>query len=178
MPLPLRSALLGAKEGLVSTTLLMMGIGDLKKDETAMILYGFIGLVAGACNIGIREFIAVYLDIEVAQMNSPMQAAAVSAHAFFISGMVPLLTAAFIKTHKVVGVVISVTLALILFGGLRAKLGRKPIGRCCLMVMAEDKYNISMRTERGVCFTSVATLDRMSVLSYKRQYVEMIDLVI
>ncbi|XP_058087568.1 vacuolar iron transporter homolog 2-like [Magnolia sinica] len=144
MPLPLRSALLGANEGLVSTTLLMMGIEDLKKDETAMILYGFIGLVAGACNIGIREFIAVYLDIEVAQMNSPMQAAAVSAHAFFIGGLIPLLTAAFMKTHKVVGVVIAVTLALMLFGGLRAKLGRKPIGRCCLMVMVEGWFAMLM----------------------------------
>ncbi|XP_058089081.1 vacuolar iron transporter homolog 2-like [Magnolia sinica] len=140
----LRLAVRGANEGLVSTALLMMGIGDLKKEKTAMILYVFTGLVAGAINISIREFVSVYHDIEVAQMNSPMQMAAVSAHAFFIGGMIPLLTAAFMKTHKVVGVVISVTLALMLFGGLRAKLGRKPIGRCCLMVMVEGWFAMLM----------------------------------
>ncbi|XP_058087570.1 vacuolar iron transporter homolog 2-like [Magnolia sinica] len=140
----LRLAVRGANEGLVSTALLMMGIGDLKREETAMILYVFTGLVAGAINISIREFVSVYHDIEVTQMNSPMQTAAVSAHTFFIGGMIPLLTAAFMKTHKVVGVVIAVTLALMLFGGLRAKLWRKPIGRSCLMVMVEGWFAMLM----------------------------------
>ncbi|XP_058089082.1 vacuolar iron transporter homolog 2-like [Magnolia sinica] len=140
----LQSAVLGANEGLVFTASLMMGIGNLKKEETAMILYVFTGLVAGAINISIREFISVYHDIEVAQMNSPMQTAAVSAHTFFIGGMIPLLTAAFIKIHKVLGVVIAVTLALMLFGGLRAKLGRTPIGRSCLMVMVEGWFAMLM----------------------------------
>ncbi|KAL6006665.1 hypothetical protein ACLOJK_032158 [Asimina triloba] len=51
--------------------------------------------------------------------------------------MVSLLVATFIKPHKVrLGVaVVAVMMALILFGGVGAKLGRMPMGRSCFGVL-------------------------------------------
>ncbi|XP_068658205.1 vacuolar iron transporter homolog 4-like [Aristolochia californica] len=157
----LRAAVLGANDGLVSTASLMMGVGAIKTDTKAMIISGLAGLVAGACSMAIGEFVSVYsqLDMEVAQMKrekkvkggekgevgegekvhlpSPTQAAAASALAFSVGAIVPLLTAAFIKNHKLrLGMVaVAVTLALLMFGGVGAKLGKAPLGRSCARVL-------------------------------------------
>ncbi|KAK1436409.1 hypothetical protein QVD17_02189 [Tagetes erecta] len=145
----LRAAVLGANDGLVSTASLMMGVGAIKKDMKAMILTGFVGLVAGACSMAIGEFVSVYsqLDIEVAQMKrnfnrrdiveqrpkgdnlpNPWQAAAASALAFSLGAMVPLLAASFIKPYKTrfLVVVTAVTITLAVFGWCGAALGRAP----------------------------------------------------
>lgn len=41
----LRAAVLGANDGLVSTATLMIGVGAVKNDARAMVLFGFAGLV-------------------------------------------------------------------------------------------------------------------------------------
>lgn len=156
----LRAAVLGANDGLVSTASLMMGVGAVKEDVKFMILTGFAGLIAGACSMAIGEFVSVYsqLDIELAQIKresmarkdeetqsddekenlpNPFQAAGASAIAFSLGAMVPLLAAAFIKDHKVrLGVVTGATsLALLVFGGLGAVLGKAPLLKSSLRVL-------------------------------------------
>ncbi|KAI3879372.1 hypothetical protein MKX03_009347 [Papaver bracteatum] len=156
----LRAAVLGANDGLVSTASLMMGVGAVKEDVKFMILTGFAGLIAGACSMAIGEFVSVYsqLDIELAQIKresmprkdeetqsddekenlpNPFQAAGASAIAFSLGAMVPLLAAAFIKDHKVrLGVVTGATsLALLLFGGVGAVLGKAPLLKSSLRVL-------------------------------------------
>lgn len=169
----LRAAVLGANDGLVSVSSLMMGVGAVKEDMKAMLLAGFAGLVAGACSMAIGEFVSVYTqyDIERAQMKrdmknstgsggrgitgttghedeeidhekadklpNPAQAAVASAMAFSVGALVPLVAAAFIKQHKVrLGVVGAVaSLALAVFGGVGAVLGRTPMGRSCARVL-------------------------------------------
>lgn len=142
----LRAALLGANDGLVSTASLMMGVGAVKADAKAMLLSGLSGLVAGACSMAIGEFVSVYsqLDVELSQIKrennkvmeaekkkklpNPIQAASASAMAFTVGALVPLLSAAFIKTHLVrMGVLVgasSVTLAG--FGAVGAYVGKSP----------------------------------------------------
>ncbi|KAL0422339.1 UNVERIFIED_CONTAM: Vacuolar iron transporter4 [Sesamum latifolium] len=157
----LRAAVLGANDGLVSISSLMMGVGAVKGDATAMILTGFAGLFAGACSMAIGEFVSVYsqLDIEVEQMKrekrstvidndgavneenveekeklpNPSQAALASALAFSSGAIVPLLAAGFISEYKVrIGVVVAATtLALAAFGGIGAVLGRSRVVRSC-----------------------------------------------
>ena len=63
--------MLGANDGLVFVSSLMMGVGAVKDDIKAMLLAGFAGLVAGACSMAIGEFVSVYTqrDIEAAQMK-------------------------------------------------------------------------------------------------------------
>ncbi|KAF9601255.1 hypothetical protein IFM89_018365 [Coptis chinensis] len=160
----LRAAVLGANDGLVSTASLMMGIGAVKEDAKAMILAGFAGLVAGACSMAIGEFVSVYsqLDIEMAQIKrdnkvrnvkdsdeetkrdglpNPFQAAFASALAFSIGAMVPLLAAAFIRERKVrLGVVAgAASLALLVFGGVGAILGKAPVKWSCLRHYTKEK---------------------------------------
>ena len=155
----LRAAVLGANDGLVSVASLMMGVGAVSKDITAMLLAGFAGLVAGACSMAIGEFVSVYtqLDIEVSQMKrerevnndretkggeedklpNPFQAAIASAIAFSVGAAVPLLAAVFIRNYKIrVAVVAAVaSLALLVFGGVGAVLGKTPVRRSCVRVV-------------------------------------------
>nr|GLL28659.1 vacuolar iron transporter homolog 4-like [Ipomoea trifida] len=147
----LRAAVLGANDGLVSTASLMMGVGAVKKEATAMILTGFAGLFAGSCSMAIGEFVSVYSqrDIQLSQMKrggnedekerlpNPLQAAMASALAFALGAVVPLLAAAFIADHKVRIAVVAcaVSLALLVFGGVGAVLGKTPKVKSCVRVV-------------------------------------------
>ncbi|XP_061364589.1 vacuolar iron transporter homolog 1-like [Gastrolobium bilobum] len=147
----LRAAVLGANDGLLSTASLMMGVGAVRKDSKTMILTGIAGLVAGACSMAIGEFVSVYAqyDIEFSQMKregntdhkenlpNPYYAALASSLAFAVGAAVPLLGAAFIIDYKVrLGVVVAVvSLALIVFGGLGAVLGKAPFFKSSLRVL-------------------------------------------
>ncbi|KAK7246793.1 hypothetical protein RIF29_41663 [Crotalaria pallida] len=151
----LRAAVLGANDGLVSVASLMMGVGAVKENITAMLLAGFAGLVAGACSMAIGEFVSVYTqyDIEMAQIKrdrqvineevereklpNPFQAALASALAFSVGAIVPLLAALFIRDYKIrLGVVAAVaSLALLIFGGVGAVLGRTPVTKSCVRVL-------------------------------------------
>ncbi|KAH0767028.1 hypothetical protein KY285_002899 [Solanum tuberosum] len=128
-----------------------------------MILTGFAGLFAGACSMAIGEFVSVYsqLDIERAQMkrdketgrqnrehqedgegnkeqlSNPFQAAVASSVAFSLGAIVPILAAAFIANHKLrlAVIVAAVSLALLVFGGIGAFLGRSPMVKSCARVL-------------------------------------------
>ena len=152
--------MLGANDGLVSVASLMMGVGAVKKDISAMILAGFAGLVAGACSMAIGEFVSVYTqyDIEKTQLKrereadnnrgvneearreklpNPFHAALASALAFSVGALVPMLAAVFIRSHKVrMGVVAAaVSVASLMFGGAGAVLGKTPVTRSCIRVL-------------------------------------------
>ncbi|XP_042479755.1 vacuolar iron transporter homolog 4-like [Macadamia integrifolia] len=156
----LRAAVLGANDGLISVSSLMLGVGAVKQDVKSMILTGFAGMVAGACSMAIGEFVSVYSqkDIEVSQMKrqnekengkqsgdegenedlpNPFKAAAASALAFVVGAVVPLISASFIQSYKMrLGVVIAVaSLALVMFGGLAAFLGKAPVKGSCLRML-------------------------------------------
>ncbi|KAK2383609.1 Protein ccc1 [Trifolium repens] len=150
----LRAAVLGANDGLVSVASLMMGVGAVKTDSTAMLVAGFAGLVAGACGMAIGEFVSVFTqyEVEVGQMMrdlgtsdrkekeleielekrkslpNPLQAALASAFSFSIGGLVPLLSGSFISDYKIrLIVIVSIaSLALVVFGRIGAMLGKTP----------------------------------------------------
>ncbi|KAJ0693786.1 putative Ccc1 family protein [Helianthus annuus] len=74
----LRAAILGANDGLLSTTSLMMGVGAAQEDQWLMVLSGLAGAIAGACSMAVGEFVSVSTqrDIESAvnqQENSNLQ---------------------------------------------------------------------------------------------------------
>ncbi|XP_059456480.1 vacuolar iron transporter homolog 4-like [Corylus avellana] len=158
----LRAAVLGANDGLVSVTSLMMGVGSVKEDIKPMLLAGFAGLFAGACSMAIGEFVSVNTqrDIEMAQMKrekamkiggenncneeaegeqlpNPVQAAFASALAFSVGAVLPLLAAAFIREHRLrLGVVVTVaTSALVAFGAVGARVGRTPVVKSSFRVL-------------------------------------------
>lgn len=55
----LRAAILGANDGLLSTTSLMLGVGAAKEDQRSMVLSGLAGALAGACSMAVGEFVSV-----------------------------------------------------------------------------------------------------------------------
>ncbi|KAL5174975.1 Nodulin-21 [Glycine soja] len=153
----LRAAVLGANDGLVSVTSLMMGVGAVKKDAKAMLVAGFAGLVAGACGMAIGEFVAVctQYEVELGQMKremnmsvggerdletekrtlpNPLQATWASALSFSIGALVPLLSAAFVADYRtrVIVVVAMASLALVVFGSVGAQLGKTPKLKSCV----------------------------------------------
>ncbi|KAK7328210.1 hypothetical protein VNO77_22312 [Canavalia gladiata] len=154
----LRAAVLGANDGLLSVASLMIGVGAVKENIRAMLLAGFAGLIAGACSMAIGEFVSVYTqyDIEIAQIKrdkqinigqvdkaereklpNPFQAALASALAFSVGGVVPLLASAFIRSHKTrLAVVAAVaSLALLVFGGVGAVLGKTPVIKSSVRIL-------------------------------------------
>lgn len=156
----LRAAVLGANDGLLSTASLMMGVGAVRSDAKTMILSGVAGLLAGSCSMALGEFVSVYsqYDIEMAQLKrelrannitkvefderkkglpSPTQAAMASALSFAAGALVPLLAAAFIKSYqlRVAIVVVTVSIALLGFGGLGAYLGNAHLVTSSLRVL-------------------------------------------
>jgi len=161
----LRAAVLGANDGLVTVTSLMMGVGSVKEDIKPMLLVGFAGLFAGACSMAIGEFVSVNTqrDIEMAQimrrekamknggenykeeadqtereqLPNPVQAAFASALAFSVGAVLPLLATAFIRGHRLrLSVVIAVaTSALIAFGVVGARVGGTPMVKSATRVL-------------------------------------------
>ncbi|MFS8016757.1 putative Ccc1 family protein [Helianthus anomalus] len=72
----LRAAILGANDGLLSTTSLMMGVGAAQEDQWVMVLSGLAGAIAGACSMAVGEFVSVSTqrDIESAvNQQNPLQ---------------------------------------------------------------------------------------------------------
>ncbi|KAK3000850.1 hypothetical protein RJ639_022384 [Escallonia herrerae] len=67
----LRAAILGANDGLISTTSLMLGVGAAKEDQWSMILSGLAGALAGACSMAVDEYVSVSTqrDIESAVIS-------------------------------------------------------------------------------------------------------------
>lgn len=55
----LRAAILGANDGLLSTTSLMLGVGAAKESKQVMVLSGVAGAVAGALSMAVGEFVSV-----------------------------------------------------------------------------------------------------------------------
>ncbi|MCL7036478.1 hypothetical protein MKW94_020338 [Papaver nudicaule] len=142
--------------GLVSIASLMMGVGGFYEDANLMFFAGLIGLIAGACSHGIREYGTLSSQIKgdnVANKNqeaectkkeklpNPFKAAGASAIAFSLGAMVPLLAAAAaaaaVRDHNVrLGVVAGATsLALLGFGGLEAVLRKVPLLNSSLRVL-------------------------------------------
>ncbi|KAF8029212.1 hypothetical protein BT93_E1775 [Corymbia citriodora subsp. variegata] len=65
----LRAAILGANDGLLSTTSLMLGVGAAKDDRRSMVLSGIAGALAGALSMAVGEFVSVSTQREIEQAN-------------------------------------------------------------------------------------------------------------
>ncbi|XP_017647640.1 vacuolar iron transporter homolog 2-like [Gossypium arboreum] len=145
----IRAAILGANDGLLSTTSLMLGIGAANDDKWSMILSGVAGAIAGACSMAVGEFVSVSTQRDIEQASktdtgmqnddddhdkenalpNPCKAASASALSFLCGAVVPLASAAFIEQHVIRIVVIAVvsSIALAVFGCFGACLGGSPV---------------------------------------------------
>ncbi|KAF2291662.1 hypothetical protein GH714_027965 [Hevea brasiliensis] len=67
----LRAAILGASDGLISTTSLMLGVGAAEEDGRSMVLSGLAGALSGAFSMAVGESVSVSTqrDIEKATVS-------------------------------------------------------------------------------------------------------------
>ncbi|KAJ4724475.1 putative Vacuolar iron transporter family protein [Melia azedarach] len=71
----IRAAILGANDGLLSTTSLMLGVGAAKEDKRSMVLSGLAGALAGACSMAVGEFVSVSTQRDIEKTSSSGTAA-------------------------------------------------------------------------------------------------------
>lgn len=124
----LRAAILGANDGLLSTTSLMLGVTAAKDDKWSVILSGMAGAIAGAFSMAVGEFVSVStqrdIEMEMKSCNamplpspvkspvmksmasvrdhdppSPVKAATASGLAFIAGSLAPLLSGMFVSGH-------------------------------------------------------------------------------
>ncbi len=70
----LRAAVLGANDGLVSNFCLVMGVAGAVADNRIILLTGLAGLVAGACSMGLGEWLSVTNARELARSQISKEA--------------------------------------------------------------------------------------------------------
>lgn len=70
----LRAAVLGANDGLVSNTSLVMGVAGAAVNEYLLLLTGLAGLVAGACSMAMGEWLSVTSSRELYQSQIATEA--------------------------------------------------------------------------------------------------------
>ncbi len=67
----IRAAVLGANDGIISTTSLVIGISAANSGRTAIVLAALAGLVSGACSMAAGEYVSVssQSDVQSADIN-------------------------------------------------------------------------------------------------------------
>lgn len=103
----LRAAVLGANDGIVSTSSIMMGVIGAGADQKAIFTAGLAAIVAGALSMAVGEYVSVSSqsdaekvhiqkvhggDTNAHEITSPWQAAVASLVSFTIGGLVPFMS--------------------------------------------------------------------------------------
>ncbi|MFA9209917.1 MAG: VIT1/CCC1 transporter family protein, partial [Yersinia sp. (in: enterobacteria)] len=100
----LRAAVLGANDGIVSTSSVVMGVAGATSNKATIFTAGMAALVAGALSMAVGEYVSVssQSDAERAlvksgvrkpgHITSPSQAAIASFLSFSVGGVIPFLT--------------------------------------------------------------------------------------
>ncbi|MCL4140803.1 UNVERIFIED_CONTAM: hypothetical protein GTU68_008296, partial [Idotea baltica] len=128
----LRAAVLGANDGIVSVSSLVVGVAAGGATQSTILLTGIAGLVAGALSMAAGEYISVQsqadtenadLEIEKRELAEepekeprPIQAALSSATAFALGAVIPIIASILASTHLanlVITITTLITLALL-----------------------------------------------------------------
>ncbi|KAJ4967090.1 hypothetical protein NE237_018939 [Protea cynaroides] len=107
----IRARILGASDGLVSVTSLMVGVVAVRHDVKTMIVSGFAGMVAGACSMAIGEFVSVYsqqdtevslepLMVGVGAVNTDVKAMILSGFAGMVDGACSMAIEEFVSVYS------------------------------------------------------------------------------
>ena len=70
----LRAAVLGANDGIVSTSSLIIGFAAANAEHTSMLLAGFAGLVSGALSMAAGEYVSVYSQADTEKADLELEA--------------------------------------------------------------------------------------------------------
>lgn len=160
----LRAAVLGANDGIVSTSSVVMGVAGAGADNKAILTAGFAALVAGALSMAVGEYVSVasQKDAEEAhaeahdddmEFTSPTQAALASVISFTLGGAIPLLAVLFAPVDlKITATIIAVLIALIVTGYGSATIGKANRTKATLRVVIGGMLAMAITYYIGTLF--------------------------
>lgn len=149
----LRGVVLGCNEGIMSSSILVMGMTVFIDNMDDLLITGLVGLIAGALAIATAEYISVYTQIDVVEAQnerdrtsgrlggasapSPIQIGLAASLTYLIGGFVPILTAFFVRHHvlRFIAVAFSASLSMLGAGYFTASLGKAPVLKSCARVL-------------------------------------------
>ncbi|KAL8112861.1 hypothetical protein AgCh_020243 [Apium graveolens] len=149
----LRGVVLGCNEGVMTSSILVMGMTVFIDDTNDLVVTGLVGLIAGALAIATAEFISVYTQIDVVEAQnerdrrsdrvgrasapSPTQIGLAASITYLIGGFVPIITAFFVRHYvlRFIAVAFSASLSMLGAGYFAASLGKAPVLRSCARVL-------------------------------------------
>ncbi|HEY0965510.1 MAG TPA: VIT1/CCC1 transporter family protein [Candidatus Saccharimonadales bacterium] len=167
----LRAAVLGANDGIVSTSSVVMGVAGAGADNKAIFTAGMAALVAGALSMAVGEYVSVGSQRDAEEVHvkkvhgetpddheftSPIQAAVASLASFSVGGLVPFLAVVLAPTEfKVWATVGAVLVALLLTGYFSAMAGNAPKLRAVTRVIVGGLLAMAITYYIGVAFGAV-----------------------
>jgi VIT1/CCC1 family predicted Fe2+/Mn2+ transporter len=166
----LRAAVLGANDGIVSTSSVVMGVAGAGANNKAIFTAGMAALVAGALSMAVGEYVSVasQKDAEKAhadahdtddddpEFTSPTQAAVTSLLAFTAGGLVPFIAVILAPEHiRIVVTVLAVLVALVLTGYFSARIGKADPYRATARVVTGGLVAMAVTYYIGTLFGSV-----------------------
>jgi VIT1/CCC1 family predicted Fe2+/Mn2+ transporter len=133
----LRAAVLGANDGIVSVSSVILGVSGASNSKTFVLTAGIAAIVAGALSMAVGEYVSVSTqrDTEkillekghiksVDHLANPFHAAYASGLAFLVGAIIPLLAVIFSPdSSRDIATFISVVMALVITGMLSAYAG-------------------------------------------------------
>jgi VIT1/CCC1 family predicted Fe2+/Mn2+ transporter len=145
----LRAAVLGANDGIVSTSSVLMGVAGATNNTTTIFTAGMAALVAGALSMAVGEYVSVSSQRDAEKVHhenshphdeheftSPTQAAVASLLAFTVGGLVPFIAVIVAPgTSKIPVTVVAVVVALVLTGYGSATVGGASRWRAVIRVV-------------------------------------------
>ena len=129
----LRAAVLGANDGIVSVSSVVVGVAGAENSTRFILTAGIAALVAGSLSMAVGEYVSVSsqrdaeikLEVDELKLINPSHAAYASALSFISGGIVPVFAVSFFPVSFRIGATfISVVFVLILIGFLSARAGK------------------------------------------------------
>lgn len=163
----LRAAVLGANDGIVSTSSVVMGVAGAGAANIAIFTAGMAALVAGALSMAVGEYVSVASQKDVEKVHaaddaddeeftSPMQAATVSLASFTVGGLVPFLAIILAPPAiKIEITVCAVFVALFLTGYFSATAGGASRSRAVVRVVVGGLLAMAITYYVGTIFGQI-----------------------
>lgn len=166
----LRAAVLGANDGIVSTSSVVMGVAGATADSRALFTAGMAALVAGALSMAVGEYVSVSSQRDAEKINhkygnhddhdgeftNPYQAAIASLVAFILGGLVPFLAVIVSPdTIKIPITVVAVVIALVFTGYFSATVGGASRARAITRVIVGGLLAMAITYFIGAMFGTI-----------------------
>ncbi len=164
----MRAAVLGANDGLVSTSSIVVGVAGAGLDRNAIFTAGMAALVAGALSMAVGEYVSVSSqsdaekvhirkvhggDMSAHDITNPFQAAFASLVSFTIGGLIPFLVIILSPDHIAIpATFLAVFLALLFTGYASATVGGASRRRAMIRVVTGGLLAMAITFAVGAAF--------------------------